>query len=437
MNTLYKTVATLSFAGLVSLPGIVFGDVTGADPRLTGAPGDSAAACTECHTGTKLNGGGGSLKIIMPGDATYTPGVKQRIKLQVSDPTQRRWGFELTARVASAPSSAQAGDLSSTDSNTQVKCANGRAKPCSNSAVLQFITHTLSGTRLGTPNSATFEFDWTPPSADVGDITLYAAGNAANGNTQETGDHIYTTNLSLTPAALVAVPTIGAVPETVAPNSWITISGKNLATTNRAWTLDELATGQFPVSLDNVSVTINGKPAYVEFISPERINILTPSDDAVGPVEVRVTSNGQASNTVTTNLQSVSPSLFTFDGKYAATTPGDNSMLDKSGAFFSASSLLAPLKPGDTITLYGTGFGPTDPGVPDAQSPDGAANLVTAVNITIGGVTATVTSAGLAPGLPHIYQLSVQVPDGLADGDQALSAEIGGATAASTIAVRN
>src|SRR5437660_7717657 len=139
----YRMIAILLFTGAL------FANVDGADPRLTGAPGDSDAACTQCHAGTKLNGGAGSLKIVMPGDATYTPGVKQRIQVQVSDPAQRRWGFELTARVASDPANAQAGDLTPTDGNTQVFCISGQPAPCSSAAVLQFITHTLSGTRLG------------------------------------------------------------------------------------------------------------------------------------------------------------------------------------------------------------------------------------------------------------------------------------------------
>jgi len=57
---------------LFLLAAALHADVGGADPRLTGAPGDNAAACTSCHTGTPLNGGSGSVKIILPGDAVYT-----------------------------------------------------------------------------------------------------------------------------------------------------------------------------------------------------------------------------------------------------------------------------------------------------------------------------------------------------------------------------
>ena len=52
--------------------------------------------------------------------------------------------------------------------------------------------------------------------------------------------------------------------------------------------------------------------------------------------------------------------------------------------------------------------------------------LTAPVAITIGGMPATVTFAGLAPGFPQIYQFNVQVPDGLSDGDQPVVAEIGG-----------
>src|SRR5437870_3879372 len=138
------------------------------------------------------------------------------------------------------------------------------------------------------------------------------------------------------------------------------------------------------------------------------------------------------------NLQPFAPALFTFDGKHVATAPGDNSLLDKSGAFFSASTLPAPVKPGDTIVLYGTGFGPTDPVVPSGQVPDGAAGLTTPVTITMGGVAATVTFAGLAPPFPQLYQFNVQVPDGLADGDQPVAVEIGGVASPSVyITVQN
>ena len=415
---------------------------SGADPRLTGAPGDTQAACTACHNGTALNGGGGSVKIILPGGASYTPGTTQRIKVQVSDSAQRRWGFELTARPVSNLSDGQAGDLASTDSNTRVMCSNGRSKPCTDSNLVQFITHTQQGTQLGTTGSGTFEFDWTAPATDVGNVTLYAAGNAANGNNADTGDHIYTTNVTLSPAAATTnKPTVKGTGGVVnaasfqpgfSQGAWVTIAGTNLSATTRTWTADELTGGNLPTSLDGVSVTVNGKAAYVEYISPTQINVVAPADDSTGPVEVRVTANGQAGDPVIANIQAFSPAFFSFDGKYVAATHADNSLVGKTGLFASAPSATVPAKTGETVILYGTGFGGTTPAVTAGQVTSQLSPIASPFTLTVGGVAAAVSFAGLIPPYAALYQFNVQVPATLADGDQAVVVQIGGITSTAT-----
>src|SRR5438128_772054 len=85
-------------------------------------------------------------------------------------------------------------------------------------------------TAIGAGN--TFQFDWTPPATDVGNIILYAAGNAANGNDVETGDHIYTTTLTLTPAGaggnkptITSVVNGGSFQPGIAGNTYVSILG--------------------------------------------------------------------------------------------------------------------------------------------------------------------------------------------------------------------
>ncbi|MCX6624818.1 MAG: TIGR03118 family protein [Acidobacteria bacterium] len=184
-----KTRIALVFGAFSIASGVAFAHAFGPDPRFTGAPGDDPLACTSCHSGT-LNSGKGSVKIVLPG-ARYTPGAKHRIAVQIADPDQRVWGFEFTARLASDLTNGQAGDLSPSDSNTQVICDDLSPKPCSAAAPVQFIEHTLDGSRPGTANGASFEFDWTAPAAGAGKVTFYVAGNAGNGNGHNTGDHIY------------------------------------------------------------------------------------------------------------------------------------------------------------------------------------------------------------------------------------------------------
>ena len=153
--------------------------------------------------GRPLTGEAAASKSLAAGGTTYTPGVTQRISVKVSDPAQKRWGFQLTARLAS-DSKVRAGILKSTDNATLTICTTSTflEVTCTSAPTLQYIEHSLQGaiiTATGAGN--TFSFDWTPPATASGDIILYAAGNAANGSTIETGDHIYTTTLKLSPAA--------------------------------------------------------------------------------------------------------------------------------------------------------------------------------------------------------------------------------------------
>jgi uncharacterized protein (TIGR03437 family) len=430
----------LVVATLAAIPVLLFADVNGADPKLTNAPGDGV--CTSCHSGTALNAGGGSVKIILPGDNTYKPGVTQRIQVRVADSAQRRWGFELTARVDASPTTLQAGDFNTVDSNAKVICANGRSKPCAASSPIQFVTHTQAGTRLGTTGAATFEVDWTPPEADVGAVTLYAAGNAANGNNANTGDHIYTASLTLSPsAASTPAPSISSsggvvnaasYQPTIAPNTWVTITGANLSASTRVWGAQDLTGGALPTSLDGVSVTVNGKAAYVEYISPTQVNVLTPSDTALGPVDVKVAYNGQSSPAAAVSMQATAPAFFLASARYLAATHVDGSLVGPAGLFAQAPAATTPAKPGETILLYGTGFGAAAPAIADGQLTDKLASLSALPVITIGGITANVSFAGLIPGYAGLYQLNVEVPSTASDGDQSVIATATGAASPSS-----
>ena len=88
------------------------------------------------------------MKIVLQSGAVYIPGVKQRVTVQISDPEQRRWGFEFTARLNSDLEKGQAGDLNPVDNLTQVICEDNAPKPCASG--LTFIDTPSAGTRNGT-----------------------------------------------------------------------------------------------------------------------------------------------------------------------------------------------------------------------------------------------------------------------------------------------
>ena len=93
-----------------------------------------------------------------------------------------------------------------------------------------------------------------------------------------------------------------------------------------------------------------------------------------------------------------------------------------------------PAKPGDTIILWGTGFGPTTPSAPaGVLIPSGTIySTATAVTVTVGGAAATVNGATLTPGSAGLYQVAIQIPVTLSDGDYPVIATVPGAQSPSS-----
>src|SRR5207237_10284196 len=116
MQKLWRGITVTIVTGIVAM--CAFGHSYGPPPRVTGAPGDNPRACTQCHAGSAINSGAGSVKIVLQSGAIYIPGVKQRVSVQIADPNQRRWGFQMSARLNSDPEKGQAGDFAPVDNWT-------------------------------------------------------------------------------------------------------------------------------------------------------------------------------------------------------------------------------------------------------------------------------------------------------------------------------
>ncbi|HEY2012564.1 MAG TPA: IPT/TIG domain-containing protein, partial [Bryobacteraceae bacterium] len=219
----------------------------------------------------------------------------------------------------------------------------------------------------------------------------------------------------------------------IAANTYITIKGTDLAATKRSWATSDFGTGgkSLPTSLDGVSVTVNGEPAYLSYVSPVQINALTPTDlPANGQLAVVVTDNGLTSSSVNVTAQLVAPSLFLSDtAGHVIATHGNFSLIG-------STSPATPAAPGETIVLWGNGFGATTPAAVNGQVLAGAAPLVVPPTVTFNGVSANVVFSGLvATGL---YQINVTVPTGLPDGDAQVVTTSGGVSSpAGLIAIKN
>ncbi len=443
-----QRVAGLGCAALLGASALIYGYSAGPDRRETGGPGDDQQACTSCHLGTKLNGGGGSVSVTFPNGNAYVPGQPQTLTVTVSDPVAKRYGFQLTARLASNPASGQAGDFSA-GSGQIVLCDDNSlklARGCSANASVQFIEHSTPST------TGKWNVTWTAPSTNVGDVLFYVAGNGANGDTRDTGDHIYTANFKISAAVVGSKPAVtqaGIVSASafnpsagVASGTWLEIFGSDISTTTRGWGGADFKGSNAPNSLDGVFVTINGKQAFVDYISPGQVNVQVPEDTATGPVQLVVTNGAGSSDPVSVQKVAVAPavlapSAWNVGGKQYvvaqfASSPG--TYVGKTGLI--AGLPFSPAKAGDIITIYGIGFGPVTPNVPAGTVAPATSRLTASPNFlfgqTAGDLSCSACYAGLAPGAVGLYQFNVKVP-AAGTGDVALSVDAGGVSTKQTL----
>jgi uncharacterized protein (TIGR03437 family) len=207
----------------------------------------------------------------------------------------------------------------------------------------------------------------------------------------------------------------------LAPGSIVYISGSNLA-----GTLTQASFIPLPTLLNGTSVRIGGLPAPLYYAGAGQINAQIPFElDASRQYQVVVSANGALTAPQTIQLQPATPALAaSADGSLIAQHWADNSLV----------SAASPAKPGEYLVMYLVGMGATDhPPASGAASPsDPLARAVSPPTVTLGGATAPVLFAGLAPGWVGLYQIDIQVPDVPADGNLLLTVSQGGVVSNAT-----
>jgi uncharacterized protein (TIGR03437 family) len=215
----------------------------------------------------------------------------------------------------------------------------------------------------------------------------------------------------------------------VAPNTWISIYGTNFAGAGSIanWTVP--ASGALPTQLANVTVTIGGTQAYVEFLSATQINVLAPNI-GLGPVNVVVTTTVGASAPFSVTSQTFAPGFFAWPNNQPVATHLNFTYAVANGTFTGATTV--PAAPGETIVLWGSGDGPTSPAIPFGTTVPATGTYATTNNVTVSINNAPATVVGsvayLTAGNAGLYQVSVIVPAGLANGSYPVSVTVSGVT---------
>jgi uncharacterized protein (TIGR03118 family) len=214
----------------------------------------------------------------------------------------------------------------------------------------------------------------------------------------------------------------------LAPNTWASIlKGGGMSATTRGWLATDFIGTVMPTQLNGVSVTVNGEPAAVSYISPTQVNFLVPPDIQSGTAQIVVTNNGLASAAAAVTTTSTAPAFFTLGAADATTGNSYIASEHANGAIAGPPSLVtgvtsAPFNAGETMVLYGTGFGATNPAAPVGILPAAALPLVLLPTVTVGGIHATVSFGGLTG--PGLYQFNVVLPAGTTVGGTGAVVEV-------------
>jgi uncharacterized protein (TIGR03437 family) len=200
----------------------------------------------------------------------------------------------------------------------------------------------------------------------------------------------------------------------IAPATWIEIYGQNLATTTTDWT-GAFQGNNAPTSVGGTTVTVGGKSLFIDYVSPGQVNGQVPSDVATGsqPVIVTTAAGASAPFSITVNATEpglLAPPAFKISGtQYAVALFSDGFFDLPPGLVSEVASRRAV--PGDTILLYGIGFGPVSDNTQAGVIDQGTNILKASMDISIDDVSAVIQYAGLTPGVVGLYQFNVVVPN--------------------------
>src|SRR5215472_15002827 len=237
--------------------------------------------------------------------------------------------------------------------------------------------------------------------------TVAGGGNPSTGNGDGGQPSIRSANGVVTASAFGGFSTI-------APGTWIEIYGSNLATNTRSWGSPDFNGATAPTTLDGTQVSVGGQSAFVAYISPNQVNAQVPSNVATGPQSVVVTTAAGQSSPYSVNVAAAEPGLlapssFSVNAQqYVVAQFTDGSYVLPPGAIAGVNSRRAV--PGDTITIYGVGFGAVAPIIAAGQVVQQANTLTGSFQIKFGSTLASATYDGLAPNAVGLYQFNVVVP---------------------------
>ncbi len=310
--------------------------------------------------------------------------------------------------------------------NNPVTASNG------GSAGVSFSTADPAVTLSYKPATGFWEGTWTPrtspsPSQATVEVTAFqglASGTIGGQASLQVSVLPAADSAAAKPEAALNAASLSAGPQgQVVPGSYVTIFGERLASA-----IQGAAQVPLPISLNNTSLLLGGQPLPLSYVSPTQVNGLIPQDlDINAQPQLIIQQGNTISTPVPVTVTELQPGIFTLPSggqgqgailinntALAAAEPGPNTPSAR------------PVQRGEYIEIFCTGLGAVQAADGSNQTPpaDGTAaptgtlfETLAVASVTIGGVEAPVSFAGLAPGFVGLYQVNARIPQNAPLGD--------------------
>ena len=204
------------------------------------------------------------------------------------------------------------------------------------------------------------------------------------------------------------------------------IYGDYFSTISRTWERRDFVGNALPVTVEGARAGFGDLSSYAYYVSPKQMNVILPAVPT-GRSELKVRNPNGESPAFDTNFADFCPALFMFPAqRYVVAVYPDGTVAQ------TPSVTGRGLRPGDVISLFGTGFGATVPAYPEGELlpvPLATSNPVT---VQIGGAAADVLYSGLIG--PGLYQINVRVPV-VSVGEQPIRVSVGGVMSPAEVSI--
>jgi uncharacterized protein (TIGR03437 family) len=277
------------------------------------------------------------------------------------------------------------------------------------------------------------EFD-VPSSVETGPSTIVVLANgiaSAPRSLTVAAPSAPSVSIAAVVGGALSVPAVQAI----SSDGYFTIFGSGFqngsATPHSATALVD---GAFPTILGAACVHIGSARAFLTYVSDTQINAIAPLLPSTASIPVSVSANCGAASQVTSTAMSVPTVVATPEFLYwtqnlngqdpVIAVGSDNSFIGPAGQ--SGGPVFRAAHPGEQITVYGIGFGPTMSGPVPGVPPSAADVASGSTSVSVGGVIAVTSYVGVTPGSAGLYQVNLTVPANLAPGNYPIVLTVNG-----------